>query len=225
MAHPDSDSTPQERPEAVPATGEGSSVGPGSDPDAGSDADAGPEAEAGSLAERLRRGDQHAYDLLTERVYAELLRIARAHMSRQAAGHTLQPTALVHEVFLKLASSERRVADEAHLLNLAARAMRQVLVDHARRRSTQRRKVPGERVPLDSILDAYDARAGDLLELEDLLESLESVDPDLVSMVELRFYGGRTTEQIAEIQGRSVRDVERRWQGLRLILKKELSDQ
>ncbi|QDU84276.1 ECF sigma factor [Planctomycetes bacterium Pla163] len=192
--------------------------------DESSDADRAAQGETPKpcLADRLRAGEMDATGEFFSRVYAELHRIARSHMAQQGGAHTLQPTALVHEVYLKLAGKGDRIDDEAHFLNLAARAMRQVLVDHARRRNAQSRRPGGERVPLDALVEAYEEHTGDLLELEDMLMALEQVDPELVQMVELRFYAGRTTSEIADVLGRSMRDVERRWEMTRRIVSREL---
>ena len=176
----------------------------------------------GDLAKRLQNGDSAAEASFFSEVYAELRRIAEAYMSRQQPTHTLQPTALVNEVYLKLADRQASCTSTEHFLSLAARAMRQVLVDHARRRRTQRRSPDGLRVPLDTLVDAYEEHTGDILELEEVLGKIESFDPELVQMIELRYYSGHTTEEIAKLLGRSVRDVERRWQATRRILEREL---
>lgn len=191
--------------------------GRGADCESGGGAAAGPD-----LAARLGSGDAAAQDEFFSRVYTELHRIAQSYMAHQGGAHTLQPTALVNEVYLKLAGKGSNVDDEAHFLNLAARAMRQVLVDHARRRNAGRRRPDGDRVPLDALVDAYEEHTGDLLELEELLAALEEIDPELVRIVELRFYAGRTTREIADVLGRSVRDVERRWEMTRRIVRREL---
>jgi RNA polymerase sigma factor (TIGR02999 family) len=155
-------------------------------------------------------------------VYVALRRIAEAQMAQQKPSHTLQATALVNEVYLKLAGARGECTSLDHFYNLAARAMRQILVDHARKRRAQSRPPESARVPLDAIVDSYEASSGDLLELEDLLQRIETHDREFVRMVELRFFGGRTTEEIAQFLGRSTRDVERRWQVLRKLLAREL---
>lgn len=224
--HPrDSDGLAKARADDVGADGESTSAGNGAHAQsAGAPSEDAPSVATPSegLAARLRSGDAAAEGEFFSRVYTELHRIASTHMAQQDPSHTLQPTALVHEVYLKLASATDGVADEHHFVNLAACAMRQVLVDHARRRNASNRRADGIRVPLDSLVAAYEEHTGDLLELEEALEALEAVDPELVRMVELRFYAGRTTAEIAEILGRSKRDVERRWEATRRIVRREL---
>lgn len=176
--------------------------------------------------------DQHASELAGEsgnglflEVYGELHRLAQRVMAHQRGSHTLQPTALVNEAFLKLrAQDQGAVVDRTHFLRTSARAMRQILVDHARRKNAQKRSSTGERVELDGLVEEYERRSGDLVRLELALEHLEQRDPDLVRMVEMRFFVGHTVEESAAILGISPREAARRWQTARLILKAKLNE-
>lgn len=169
----------------------------------------------------LDRADQDQYQ---SEIYQELRRRA-AHMMRgQPKNHTLQATALVHEVFLKLpggpASSEE---EKARFLALASRAMRHVLVDHARARGRQKRTAEGERVLLDEVVLDYEERAHDLVALDAALERLALFDEVMAKAVELRFFGGLPVEEVARALGMPKRTFERRWQVVRAWLQAEVS--
>jgi len=177
------------------------------------------------LLERMREGDADAQGELLARVYAELHRLAKSYMAAERREHTLQPTALVHEAFVRLsngapASPENRV----QFFRTAARAMRQVLVDHARARG--RAKRDGARVELDdAVTDAAAAseeRGVDLLALEEALAELEASDEALARLVELRFFGGLEAEEIAALLGTSERTVRRDLQFARAWLRRRL---
>lgn len=156
-------------------------------------------------------------------VYEELYRIARSQMAGQKPSHTLQPTALVNEAYLKLcASADRDVRDRAHFLRLASKVMRQILVEHARRKSAFKRDACGERVEFEALADEYERRAGGLVALDAAIERLEERDPELARLVELRFFGGRSTTEIAAILGVSVRQATRLWRAARLFLRREI---
>jgi RNA polymerase sigma factor (TIGR02999 family) len=171
-----------------------------------------PASEATLLLRRLNEGDPAASDALFRLLYAELRGTAERAMRSERRDHTLQPTALVHEAFLKLVD-ETNVAWEgrAHFLGVAARAMRQVLVDHARRRRTEKRGAASTRVPLDDALFGFESSAIDLLALDEALASLSAHDEELARLVELRFFGGLTVEETGRILGLSVRQVEGAW--------------
>lgn len=184
-----------------------------------------PGLAATRLLARWRDGDGAAADELLPLVYAEMLGIARRRLAGQR-GHTLQPTALCHEAWLKVAQGAADFRDRQHFLACAARAMRQILVDHARARRAQKRGA-GEVAhleSLDGLLVACEDRALDLVELDDLLRQLAAVDPDLAPVVELRFFGGLTVDETAAVLGRSVRSVERQWTLARGWLRTQLSD-
>jgi RNA polymerase sigma factor (TIGR02999 family) len=151
--------------------------------------------------------------------YEDLRRLAGHFLSRQRSSHTLQPTALVHEAYLRLARSGRighgSDIGERQFIALAARAMRSVLVDHARSRSRQKRGGNAVRMPLDDVVDLYEQRATDLPALDEALEGLAAFNADEARVVELRFFGGLSTVETAELLGVSTRTVERMWERAR----------
>jgi len=157
-------------------------------------------------------------------VYGELHGLARRRLAEQPAGHTLQPTALVSEAWLRLRDRAGAAQDHDHFLRLAARAMRQILVDHARRRASGKRP-PAERrvdVALEGLARELEARALGLDSLDDALRKLEEVDPDLAQLVELHFFGGRTMDECARMLGISQRQAFRRWRAARAYLHREI---
>jgi RNA polymerase sigma factor (TIGR02999 family) len=159
---------------------------------------------------RLRDGDREAFDELVPLVYDELRGIAQRQMSRQPTGHTLQATALVHEAVARLSSGgDDSWQDRVHFFSAAARAMRCVLVDHARSKARVRRRSTGERVPFDDIVAAYEERSFNLVELDDALDQLATFDPRLARTVELRFFAGLGVDEIAKVLQISRRSVER----------------
>jgi RNA polymerase sigma-70 factor, ECF subfamily len=177
-----------------------------------------------ALFRRLREGDVAAREELFPLVYEELRRLARGHMAHQRASHTLQATALVNEAYLKLCrGDEDGFVDREHFLRLAATAMRQVLVDHARRRDAEKRRDPGERVELDGLVAEFERRSGGLVELDCALERLTQRDPELVRLIELRFFGGHEMAEVAALLGISERSAARRWKTARLYLLGELA--
>ena len=176
-----------------------------------------------ALFTRLRAGDLAVKDELFECVHSELHRLARVEMARQRPSHTLQATALVNEAFLKLGGADPGGwIDRAHFLRLAGKAMRQILVDHARGKATLRRAEPGARVELDELAAEYERRSGGLVELEAALARLQERDPGLVQLIELRFFAGRSMDEVAEVLGISPRSAARRWEVARVFLKGEL---
>ncbi|HXG64514.1 MAG TPA: sigma-70 family RNA polymerase sigma factor [Blastocatellia bacterium] len=167
------------------------------------------------------QGDEAARDELIPLVYDQLRRIARHHLRGERAGHTLQTTALIHEAYLKLVDQSVSWQSRAHFFGIAARLMRQILVDHARAR--QRLKRGGDR-QLISLSAAENAQeeAADLLALHEALETLAEVDPQGSRIVELRFFGGLTIEETAQVMGISTPTVERGWRAARAWLQTEL---
>lgn len=157
-----------------------------------------------------RDGDREAFDRLYARVYDELRRIARQRLRRHRSGETLDTTALVHEAYLKLVGNAS-ATDRAHFLALASRAMRFILVDHARARAVQKRGGGKAAIPLHDVQVAADQPAPDLLALDDALERLHRVSDRQGRLVEYRFFGGLSYDEIAEVMGVSVRTVKRDW--------------
>lgn len=151
--------------------------------------------------------------------------MAGSMMGGERRGHTLQPTALAHEVWLRLLPSRNAGRlDRAALLGLAAQAMRRTLTEHARRRGAEKRGGRARRTTLSGLDSGSNgAEPQDLaLDLELALVELEGFDPELVRLVELRFYGGRSTEEVAELLGTSARTVKRRWRFARAWLQQRL---
>jgi RNA polymerase sigma factor (TIGR02999 family) len=180
--------------------------------------------EVTRLLVELRSGNPEARDKLIPLVYTQLHRLAARYMRRERPDHTLQPTALVNEAYLRLVS--QKVAswkDRAHFFGIAARLMRQILVDHARVRREEKRGGKAEKLPLDQALEFSPARSRELTELDDALKSLERVDPQQARVVELRFFGGLTVEETAEELGISPRTVKRDWGVARAWLHGEIS--
>lgn len=165
---------------------------------------------------------QRESDAAFQRVFDELRAIAQLHMRRQEPGHTLQATALVNEAYLRLAAGHAQFSDRGHFVALASRAMRQILVDHARRRGAGTRIPKSLCVGLDAAIDAYAADGADLGALHSALERLERLDPDLGRLVELRTFGGQTIAACADVLGISERQAYRRWQAARAFLHREI---
>lgn len=184
-----------------------------------------PASHATRLIGRMHAGDPRAADELFDLVYAELRRVAERMLGAQASGQTLQATALVHEAYVKLVDRDAPLAwnSREHFVRVAARAMRQVLVDRARSRaSRERAQASRADVAIGEIEAQFGASLPDVLDLEAALERLETLDPELARIAELRFFGGLSVEETARALGSSVRSVERGWTTAKLWLKAEL---
>ena len=175
------------------------------------------------ILRQLVPGERAAAELLFSAVYGELRKMAAGLLRRERSDHTLQPTALVHEAFLKLVDQTRvDWRGRAHFLAVAAQAMRRILVDHARRHAASKRGGHRHRIALEELaLEAK--REEDVLIVEDVLLRLTQLDPHQAEMVELRFYGGLSVAETAEVQGVSKRAAEREWTMVRAWLRRELS--
>ena len=176
------------------------------------------EGEITTLLAALREGDKSAMDRLFPLVYREFHGRAHQQLARRRPGETLSTTALVHETYLKLAGSAKQsYEDRLHFFAVASRAMRQILVDYARRNAAVKRG--GSRaVTLDPDAVANPDRADELIALDEGLERLQQLDPRLVQTVELRFFGGLSVEETADALGISPRTVKRDWQRARAFL-------
>jgi RNA polymerase sigma-70 factor, ECF subfamily len=174
----------------------------------------------------IRDGDRSALERLIPLVYGELRSLAGHYLRRERSDHTLQPTALVHEVYMRLAghleSHEADWRDRAHFFGVAARVMRQVLVDYARAHQAAKRGAGQVRVTLSEVSSFVDDQTIDLVALELALTRLAVLDPDQARLVELRFFAGLTVEETAEVVGRSATSVKREWRTARAWLHREL---
>jgi RNA polymerase sigma factor (TIGR02999 family) len=179
-----------------------------------------------TLLEAIRSGNPGARDQLVALVYDELRRLSGGLLRRERPGHTLQPTALVHEAVVLLLRPDAlaNAQSRSHFFGAAARAMRCVLVDHARRRAADKRGGDRERLPLDDVLDHFAEQRLDLLELHDALDMLAGLHERQGQIVELRFFGGYTVEEIAEQLGVSVSTVESDFRKATAFLRGRLSD-
>lgn len=168
-------------------------------------------------------GDEAALGALLPLVEAELRRLARAYMARERMGHTLQAAALVNEAFLRLIDA-RQVAwqDRAHFLGISARLMRRVLVDHARTRDAKKRGDGDYKVSLDENIAAPEAPEVDLVDLDRALDALTAIDERKSRVIEMRFFGGMTVEETAEVLHVSTDTVKRDWRLAKLWLLREL---
>lgn len=180
--------------------------------------------EITALLVELRRGNQDAEAKLIPLVYRELHRLAAHYMRRERPNHTLQPTALVNEAYLRLAAEpERNWQDRAHFFGFAARLMRQILVEHARARQAEKRSAFAQKVSLDETLGFSRERPRELIALDDALKCLEQLNPRQSRVVELRFFGGLSVEETAEVLGTSARTVKRDWNVARAWLLGQLT--
>jgi RNA polymerase sigma-70 factor, ECF subfamily len=160
------------------------------------------------LLERLAAGGQAPAELLPL-VYGELHRLARRSMRSQASDHTLQPTALVHEAWLRLAAGGTPMSGREHFLAVAAKAMRSVLIDHARGRNAKKRDAGRRPEELDAAATEAPRSSRQLLALHEALGELAQIDPPLANLVELRFFGGLGIDELAAMTGVSPRTVKR----------------
>ena len=178
--------------------------------------------EVTELLAEWRRGDETALDWLAPLVYGELMRLARRHMARERPFHTLEPTALVHEAFLRMIG-QRAVSwqNRAHFYAIAARMMRRVLVDYARKREALKRGSRGLALSFDSGVGLPEAGV-DAVRVHEALEALAGLDARQARIVELRYFGGHSIEETAEVLGISPATVKREWATARLWLRREL---
>lgn len=161
-----------------------------------------------TLLDRLRDGDRSALDPLVAVVYPELRRIAAAYLREERPSHVIQPTVLVHEAYLRLVGIERPdYQDRAHFFGTVAGIMRHILVDHARARSSAKRGGSMLTLAFDEALDSTPAKPPTVIAIDDALHSLAAIDRDKARLIELRFFGGMTAEEIAILQSVSVHRV------------------
>lgn len=172
-----------------------------------------------------RDGDQTALDRLIPLVHQELRRLAHYYMNQERLEHTLQTTALVNEAYLKLVDHKgMHWQNRAHFFAVAAQAMRRILVDHARTRDAQKRGGGLAMTNLDEAANIADTQAAELLAVNDALDQLAQLDPRKSRIVELRYFGGMTVEETAEVVGLSPTSVNREWKSAKTWLLKAMQD-
>ena len=161
---------------------------------------------------------------LDAQVYEELRRLAASYLNHEKPGHTLRPTGLVHEAYLKLANQNAEIAGRTHFFALAAQAMRRILVDHARKRNRVKRGGGLNRISFDDALVVNLENEGELLAVDEALGRLTELDARQAKIVEMRFFGGMTVEEVADALGLSRRTVEREWTMARAWLRQQLGE-
>jgi len=168
-------------------------------------------------------GNKDAMDQLLPLVYDELRRLANHYLAHERPDHTLQPTALVHEAYLRLVATRNRAfRSRAYFFGVASQLMRRVLVDHARKHKAAIRGGGGAKLSLDEAIGLPDKQDLDLVKLDDALNTLAAIDPRQSRIVELKFFGGLSVEETAEILGVSVATIKRDWSWARTWLYREL---
>jgi RNA polymerase sigma factor (TIGR02999 family) len=184
-----------------------------------------PPQQITALLQAWSRGDRAALEALFPAVYGELRHQAERYMRRQPVGHTLQATALVNEAYLRLVDQkETEWRSRAHFFGVAAKAMRSILVDHARARQAAKRGAGAARLTLGQVGDVADRTpAVDVLDLEEALQRLTELDPEKGRLVELRYFAGLSIEEAAEVLGVSPATLKRQWNTARAWLRRELS--
>ena len=164
------------------------------------------------LLVRLTDGDRGVLDELLPVVYGELRKLASSYLRRERVGHTLQPTALVHEAYMRLVDQTQvQWQNRAHFFGVAAQMMRRILVDHARAHEAEKRGGEFQKLSLDENIDVSGERDVNLVALDDALNLLAEIDPQKMKIVELRFFGGLSVEETAEVLGVSAPTVKRQW--------------
>lgn len=170
-------------------------------------------------------GDHAALEQVFPLVYNELRRLASGYLRREREDHTLQPTALVHEAYLRLLGQDVEWQNRAHFLGIAAQMMRRILVDHARQHQAEKRGSGGVKIALDDAdaINLSAERAADLIALDDALTALAAFDPQKSRMVELRYFAGLSVEETAKVLGISIATFVRQWKTTRAWLYREIT--
>ena len=176
------------------------------------------------ILQAAQNGDLNAAEELLPLVYEELRKLAAVRMANESAGHTLQPTALVHEVWLRLAGTDANVqfANRAHFFAAAAEAMRRILIERARRKGAGKRGGDWQRIDLDKVEIAAEADDDTLLLVNEALEKLAQEDANAAEIAKLRFFGGLTLEEAAQVLGVTKRTADRYWAFARVWLFDEM---
>ena len=180
------------------------------------------QTEVTELLRAWRSGDQAAFDRVAPMVYGELKKIARGYMRSERPGGTIQATALVNEAYLKLVAADVNWNDRAHFLAVAAQMMRRILVDAARARTRGKRGGPFPKCQLDEVPDLSGVRSRELVAVDDALVALAQFDPRKATVIELRFFGGLSVKETAEVLNVSEPTVLRDWRLARSWMMREL---
>jgi RNA polymerase sigma factor (TIGR02999 family) len=181
--------------------------------------------EITGLLARVREGDLNAREILCEKVYAELHRLASAHFRRERPGHLLQPTVLVHDAYLGLVRPDMTYNDRRHFFAVASGMMRRLLVDHARAAKAEKRGGGAAVGPLDQPIQGLDVSLDDVLSVDEALEKLRALDERQVRIVEMKIFAGLSEEDIAEVLQVSSRTVKRDWKAAKIWLAQQLRPQ
>jgi RNA polymerase sigma factor (TIGR02999 family) len=183
----------------------------------------GDQGEVTRLLGELDRGDKDAANHILPLVYDELHRLARSYFRRERGEHTLQPTALVHEAYIRLVDQRAPLESRGHFMALAATQMRRILLDYARKHHAARRGAGGQKVLLEDTMAISHQKPVDVLALDAALQKLNGLDADQSRVVELRFFGGLSVEETAEAMGVSPATVKRGWSSARAFLHREIT--
>jgi RNA polymerase sigma-70 factor, ECF subfamily len=183
----------------------------------------GDQGEVTRLLGELERGDKDAANHILPLVYDELHRMARSYFRRERGEHTLQPTALVHEAYIRLVDQRAPLESRGHFMALAATQMRRILLDYARKHQAARRGAGGQKVLLEDTMAISHQKPVDVLALDAALDKLNALDADQSRVVELRFFGGLSVEETAEAMGVSPATVKRSWSSARAFLHREIT--
>jgi RNA polymerase sigma factor (TIGR02999 family) len=173
----------------------------------------------------LTGGNQDVVNQILPHIYDELRRLAGSYLRRERADHTLQPTALVHEAYMKLIDQKQvHWQNRAHFFGIAAQVMRRILMDHARKHTAEKRGGDADKLPLEEeILVVSHEKSADLIALDDALQTLAEFDEQKAKIVELRYFGGLSIEETAEVMGVSVPTINRQWRMAKAWLHAELA--
>ncbi len=173
----------------------------------------------------MTNGNQDVVNQILPHIYDELKRLASSYLRRERVNHTLQPTALVHEAYMKLIDQKRvQWQNRAHFFGIAAQVMRRILMDHARKHQADKRGGEAEKLSIDEeILVVSSDRSTELIALDDALQTLAELDEQKAKIVELRYFGGLSIEETAEVMGVSVPTINRQWRTAKAWLHSQLA--
>jgi len=184
------------------------------------------DGDLNGLLDRAAEGDSEAAALLMQALYDDFRRIAAAQLRHEPPGHTLQPTALVHEAFLRLVDQKRvHWQGKTHFIAVGAQAMRRILVDHARASKRAKRGGERKRVELEEHVMVSPRDNEDVIAIDEALDTLATLDPRQAKIVELRFFGGMTNEEVAEVLKISRATVDRQWRAVKAWLREQLESE